>query len=129
MVGLIVMSFQSIEEMRVYQRAEEVADEIWDIAATWPYFVQRSVGLQLVRAADSIGANIAEGMGRIHPKDVCKFLYYSRGSLRETIFWIRRARKRLLMDDEVAKKLLDALDNLARELNATIKFQKSRPTI
>ncbi len=38
------MAFQPIEEMRVYQRAEAIADEVWSVAVEWPYFVQRSVG-------------------------------------------------------------------------------------
>ena len=122
------MAFEANEDKRIYVAAEEIADEIWDVAVEWPYFVQRSVGLQLVRAADSIGANIAEGMGRFHPNDVCKFLYYARGSLRETIFWLRRAKQRSLMPVESADKLLIDLDTLARELNGAIKFQKSRKT-
>lgn len=122
------MKFEAIEEKRIYLHAEAVGDEIWNLAVGWPHFVQHSVGLQLVRAADSVGANIAEGMGRYHPKDVCKFLYYARGSLRETVFWLRRAQSRQLIDESTAQNLYTQLDTLARELNKSINFQKTRPT-
>jgi four helix bundle protein len=54
----------NFENLRVYQLAEKVADHIWDIAAGWDDFAKRTVGGQIVRSADSIGANIAEGTGR-----------------------------------------------------------------
>ena len=122
------MGFIPIEQMRAYQRAEEISDTVWRIAIDWPYFVQRSVGLQLVRSVDSIGANLAEGHGRFHAADICKFLYYSRGSLRETLYWIRRAHERQLMSDEHFDHLSEQLEQLSRELNQLINHQKSRKT-
>ena len=35
-----------------------------NIATGWEPFAKNTIGTQLVRAADSIGANIAEGYGR-----------------------------------------------------------------
>jgi four helix bundle protein len=47
--------------MRVYRSSEKLADELWRIVMSWGYFERDTVGKQLVRAGDSIGANIAEG--------------------------------------------------------------------
>jgi len=44
----------------------------------------RSIERQLVRAADSIGANIAEGAERATSLDNCRFIRIDRGSLHET---------------------------------------------
>ncbi|HEY0073091.1 MAG TPA: four helix bundle protein [Abditibacteriaceae bacterium] len=120
------MSYEPIEEKRVYLRAEQVADEIWEIVMTWEEFARRNVGGQLVRAADSIGANIAEAGGRFHPNDVKNFLYHSRGSLRETKFFLRRALQRHLIATEVFQRLNDELENLSKELNGQIRHQKER---
>jgi four helix bundle protein len=120
------MSFNSIENMRVYRRAERVGDLVWSVATTWPDFAKRSIGLQLVRAADSAGANIAEGLGRYHPAGVIKFMYYARGSLRETIFWLRRARSRGLMEAEQFDVLIEELDALGKELNRVVNHQRQR---
>ena len=53
----------NFENLRVYQLAEELADSIWEIVAHWDNFNRYTVGKQIVEAADSIGANIAEGSG------------------------------------------------------------------
>jgi len=52
------------ENLRDYQMAEKLADVVWDVVAAWPILARDTVGKQLIRAAGSIGANIAEGTGR-----------------------------------------------------------------
>jgi four helix bundle protein len=122
------MTFEPLEEKRVYQRAESVADQAWELVARWEWFPKKVVGLQLTRAADSIGANIAEAGGRFHPNDVRNYFYYARGSLQETKYWLRRAQRRQLLDDQTLASLTLELDQLAREINACIAFQKQRAT-
>jgi four helix bundle protein len=120
--------YEPLEEKRVYRHAEDLADRIWELVIAWDWFAKRVVGDQLARAADSIGANVAEAGGRFHPKDVRNFLYHSRGSLRETKYWLRRALKRGLIGPETAA-LLDAdLEQIAKEINESINYQKSRKT-
>jgi four helix bundle protein len=89
-------------------------------------FAQNTVGEQMTNAADSIGANIAEAGGRFHPNDVKKFLYYARGSLRETVYWLRRSKARALVSAATADALLDELEQLSAEINGAIRFQKRR---
>ena len=60
------MPVQPLEEIEVYMMAEEIADKWWETVSRWPPFAQDTVGKQLIRAADSIGANIAESYGRYH---------------------------------------------------------------
>ena len=54
------------EDLRVLQAAEVFADDIWREVVRWDSFAREVVGGQLARAADSIGANIAEAFGRFH---------------------------------------------------------------
>ena len=122
----MAMPYEPLEEKRVYQRAEELGDRIWDLVVGWDWLPKKFVGIQLATAADSIGANIAEAGGRFHPGDVRQFLYYARGSLRETKFGLRRAVRRKLMDPEVVAQLDNELEQLSREINECIKFQKRR---
>jgi four helix bundle protein len=58
------MASRRFQELQVYQLAERLADEIWQIVNAWDSFAKDTVGKQIVRSADSIGANIAEGAGR-----------------------------------------------------------------
>jgi hypothetical protein len=58
------MTRANFENLRIYQLAEKLSDNIWQSVGRWDNFAKDTVGKQLVRAADSIGANIAEGSGR-----------------------------------------------------------------
>lgn len=60
---------KSFGELMVYQRAEELADKIWNDYDNWPEKVRFTIGNQIIRASDSIAANIAEGYGRFNPVD------------------------------------------------------------
>lgn len=110
----------------MYRRAETLADAVWTMSKMWRSDVQRTVGEQLIRAADSIGANIAEASGRYHPGEVRQFLFYARGSLRETVYWLRRVAVRQLAPEGSIHDLQRELDQLGREINLAIKYQRSR---
>jgi len=120
------MGYHDIEESRLYQRVEKLADRVWDIVITWDSFIKDTVGKQLTRAVDSIGANIAESNGRFHPNDVIRFLYFSRGSMKETRYWLRRAKKRQLIKEAEVVSFFRELDQIGRELNGYINFQRKR---
>jgi len=89
-----------LEEIRVYNFALDLAEKIWIIVSKWSYFDKDTIGKQLVRAVDSVAANISEGYGRYYYKENKQFCYYSLGSLYETRTWLIKAHKRSLIDDE-----------------------------
>jgi four helix bundle protein len=115
------MSRTNFETLRVYKLAEELADEIWRIALRWDRFAQDTVGKQIVRSADSSGANIAEGTGRHDFQDNQRFVKIARGSLNETQHFLRRAFKRDLLAPADVKKIKPLVDNLAPQLNSCWK--------
>jgi four helix bundle protein len=112
------MERTNFENLKVYQLSEELADLIWEIAVDWDNFAKDTVGKQIVRAADSIGANIAEGTGRGSFQDNRRFIRIGRGSLNETKHWLRRAYKRKLLTDEQIEKLKPIVNELSPKLNA-----------
>jgi four helix bundle protein len=115
-----------LEELRVLQAAEQVADGLWRQVVRWESFARKVVGEQMARAADSIGANIAEAYGRYHYGEKLQFLYYARGSLYETKYWLNRASQRSLMQSEQVQDYTDQLTNLARQLNAFASAMKAQ---
>jgi four helix bundle protein len=115
-----------LEDLKILQIAETIADEIWKKVLQWDVFARDVLGGQLTRAADSIGANIAEGFGRFHYGEKLNFLYYARGSLFETKYWLNRARARDLMSTTEAQDYADRLTTLARSLNAFASNLKSQ---
>ncbi len=121
----------SLEELRVLQAAESVADSIWEQVVRWDVFAREVVGGQLARAADSIGANIAEAFGRFNYGEKLQFLYYARGSLFETKYWLNRATKRGLMSRDQAEYYATQLSEVGRQLNSfasSLKNQRRRNT-
>lgn len=112
------MARTNFGNLRVYQVSEELADEIWKIVVSWEYLAKDTVGKQLVRSADSIGANIAEGEGRGSFQDNRRFIKIARGSLQETQHWLRRAYKRDFLTADQVNKVKPLVDKLAPMLNA-----------
>src|ERR1700690_2851355 len=94
---------KSFENLRVYQLSEKLSDSIWKIARGWDQLAKDTIGRQLIRAADGIGANIAEGTGRGSVQDNRRFVRNARGSLYETRHWLRRAHARRLLSVEEVK--------------------------
>jgi len=115
------MSKQNFEKLRIYQLSENLGDSVWNAVAAWDAFAKDTVGKQLVRSADSIGANIAEGSGRGSPPDYRRFLRIARGSLCETLHWLRRAYKRKLLTTDEVRELRLLVAELSPTLNAYLR--------
>lgn len=121
-----------LTDLRIFQQAEQLSGSVWRVATGWDYFAKRTVGEQLVRAVDSIGANIAEAFGRYHYGEKLQLLYYARGSLFETRFWLRQAYVRKLLDASAVDEIKEQLAPLPIGLNLFIKSireQRSEPPV
>ena len=108
------------EKLDVYKLSEQLADLVWNIVIKWDVFTRDTVGYQLVRACDSIGANIAEGFGRGSSIDNRRFVKIARGSLFETKHWLRRAVKRKLLKENEIKSIKSIIDELSPRISAYI---------
>jgi four helix bundle protein len=113
--------FKDLTDMDVFIRAENLSNLIWDIVKQWSFFEKDTVGKQLVRAADSISANLAESHGRYHFKDKQNFIYYSRGSLEETRSWLRKSNQRKLINNQQNEQLCAIIDTIRPKFNRQIK--------
>ncbi len=112
------MNNQHFTNLKVYQLSEKLSDAIWFTVFEWDNFSKNTVGNQIVRSSDSIGANIAEGTGRGSYQDNRRFVKIARGSLYETQHWIRRAAKRKILNIEQTNELSSIIDELSPRLNA-----------
>jgi four helix bundle protein len=110
----------NFENLRVYQLSEEIADLTWEIVVKWKRLAQDTVGKQLIKSADSIGANIAEGTGRGSYADNRRFARIARGSLFEVKHWLRRAYRRDLLTENEVSKLQHLINELTPKLSAYI---------
>src|SRR3990172_2095230 len=115
-----------LEDLKILQNAENIADSVWKRVVQWEQFAKDVVGKQITRAVDSVGANIAESYGRFNYGEKLQFLYYSRGSLFETKYWLNRALVRELMKPEEVKEYAARLSDVARQLNMFANSLKSQ---
>lgn len=114
------MSVIRLQDLEVYRLAEDFANQMWKICSKWDFFNRDTLGKQLVKAADSIAANLAEGFGRFHFKENKRFCFYARGSLEETRSWVRRAITRKLLSDDEIEICKIFFDIFPQKLNAYI---------
>ena len=70
-----------LDELRVYALSMEMGEKVWNIVAGWNYFAKDTVGKQLVRAVDSVAANLSEGFGGIIPE--ARYMKPERGLQRQ----------------------------------------------
>jgi four helix bundle protein len=115
------MEVTGFKKLDVYRLAEELASGVWKLVSQWDNFARDTVGKQMVRAADSVGANIAEGAGRGTYQDNRRFVRIARGSLNETMHWLRQAYMRDLLTKEQVASIRPIIDELAPRLNAYLK--------
>lgn len=119
-----IMEGFKLDELHVYRMSEELADACWELVKQWDKFAQETVGKQLVRAADSVGANIAEGFGRASSADHQRFVRMARGSLYEVRHFLRRADKRKLVTGPGRKQLQSLIRELPKTLNGYLRSLK-----
>jgi len=112
----------TLETLDVYNLSESLADDIWIEISKWKYFEKDTIGKQLVRAADSISSNIAEGYGRYSFKEDVRFLHIARGSALESKSWLGKCKRRNLIDEQRVNELLMQLETILIKLNAYINF-------
>ena len=99
-----------LKDLEVYKLSVETGNIIWDIVQNWNDLQRLTVGEQMIRAVDAVGANIAKAYGRQSNRDDDKFreakryCYVASGELEEAIHWIRLASMReFFMPDELEK--------------------------
>ncbi|MDA2918834.1 four helix bundle protein [Desulfobacterota bacterium AH_259_B03_O07] len=111
----------NLEDLEIYQLSMDLAEKNWKIIQNWDLFTKDTIGKQLMRALDSIAANLSEGIGRYSYKENKQFCYYSRGSLLETKTRLTKAHNRKLLTDVKYMNLNQAVNKIAIKLNNYIK--------
>ncbi len=113
------MTFQSFEDLLVWQRSKELAIEVYKCVRD-----SRDFGLrdQMQRAAVSVPSNIAEGYER-SPRDFARFISIAIGSSSELRTQTYIAKELGIFPPEVADHIVDETKHLNRMLRALAKAQ------
>jgi len=115
-----------LDDLEIYKLSLELSEDLWQIFLELPKQFRFSIGDQMLRSVDSIGANISEGYGRYHYRDSMKFYYNARGSLFETKHWLKLLLMRKFISEERYGELLGKLNTLGVKLNNFIDTIKRK---
>jgi four helix bundle protein len=119
-------NYLKLNDLSSYKIAYNLSNYVWDIVISWGYFEKDTVGKQFARSVDSISANIAEGFGRFGKKDKINFYRYAFGSVKESLDWNEKSKKRSLLKENEYKYILSELQKLPKEINGLIKFTNDK---
>jgi four helix bundle protein len=98
---------ESFEDLHVYQRARELANEIYVITKAAPLSEDHSLVDQVRRAATSVMFNIAEGFERGAKIEFIQFLYIAKGSCGEVRAQLQIAVDQHLLSGDEYNRLRD----------------------
>ena len=102
--------------LEVWELARDLTIAVYSSTRGFPASERYGLALQLKKAAKSIGANIAEGVGRSSDRDTLRFLSFAIGSANEVEQHLVVASDVGLLDAEVASNLIAQVQRIRRML-------------
>ena len=119
--------YTSFEDMPVWQKAMDLAEQVFVITEALPRKEDYGLTSQVRRSALSVPANLAEGFGRQHTKDKINFYYASRGSLAETKSHLIYGLKVGYFKQSDFTRLAELVKTIWEELNKLIRSLRPQP--
>jgi four helix bundle protein len=112
------------KDLDVWQKAMELAIEVYSITKEFPREEAYGLTLQVRRSAFSIPSNIAEGAARNSKKEFVQFLYVAMGSVAELETQLILASRIGFIDH---KSVFEHIERVRKMLLGLIRFLKSKP--
>ena len=114
------------KKLEAWKKAMILIKEVYVVTKQYPKEELFALTSQTKRAAVSIAANIAEGIGRNYKKDTIQFLHIARGSLYEVETLLNIAVMVGIITEEKFTSFGILIDEEIRILNGLIKSFESR---
>jgi four helix bundle protein len=112
------MAYIDIHDMEIYKLSRKLSSMAWAIYVSLPQYLKFHMGDQLLRASDSVGANLTEGYFRYTYKDKNKFYVIARASHGEAFkHWMSLLLERELISLELHDEFLATSKDLNVKLN------------
>lgn len=107
----------SYRDLQVWQKGMDFASEVYRLSKLMPRSEEYRIVSQVLRAAASVPANIAEGNARGTRKEYAQHVSIARGSLAEAETFLVLAVRTGLLDEKETAGALALADQLGRQLN------------
>lgn len=111
----------SYRDLRVWDKAMDLADAIYDLAALLPDDEKYALVSQIKRASVSVPSNIAEGYGRMSKGDYVHHLRIANGSRKEVEAQLIFAGRRKFVSRDEARQCWELLQEVGKMLLALIR--------
>lgn len=115
-------TLNTFEELECWKEAVSLRRTVRSLTKTFPIEEKFRLADQLIRAARSVTANIAEGFGRFHHQENSQFCRVSRGSLNEIIDHLIVANEEKFISDEELTNLKQQTNKCMTILNGYINY-------
>jgi len=119
------MQIKSFQDLNIWKEAHSLTLEIYKITRKFPKSETFGLISQIQRAAVSVPANIAEGMGRNTTKELLSFTYNSRGSLYEVLYYLILSKDLGYLEKGEFDNLYQRYSGLAKGINVFMLKLKS----
>jgi four helix bundle protein len=114
------MSIRSFRDLEVWQRAMDLAAEVFAASANFPKSEQYGLTSQMRRSAVSVPSNIAEGHARKSTREFLHFLSIALGSVAEVQTQAELAFRFKYIYQSANTALQNRADEVGRLINALI---------
>ena len=105
------------EKLDVWQKAIELADDVYRLTRQFPDFEKYGLANQMRRAAVSVSSNIAEGSSRESKRDFIRFLQIAYGSTMEVVSQLHLAQRQEFISQDDARELYRKAEHIARMIS------------
>jgi len=112
------------KSLDVWKVSMQLVKEIYGLSKSFPKEELYALTSQIKRAAVSVPANIAEGLGRQYKKDTLQFLHISRGSLYEVETLLNVALMTGMINEEDFNKIGLLVEKVLQVLNGFINYNQ-----
>ena len=117
---------ESVEKLEIWQEAVEIVRIVYELTKSWPREEMYGLTSQIRRAAVSIPANIAEGVGRGGPGEMGRFAQIALGSLYELDTLLYLGVELKYASQTEVTPVRDRLTLLAKRTSSFIRYQEDR---
>ena len=114
------------ERLEVWQTAVDLVVNIYKATDSFPKEERFGLTSQIRRAAVSIAANIAEGVGRDSPKEFGHFLSNAQGSVSELATELLIAYRLSFLESDIYVQLSATLDSIGRMIVGLSRHLRTR---
>lgn len=113
-------------DLEIWKEGRNIRLKIEKLAKEFPADEKYRLCDQMIRAARSVTALIAEGYGRYHYQENIQFCRQARASLYELIDHLIVAKDNKYFDDPLHQNLIEDIKSEIKRINGYIKYLKNQ---